>query len=111
MADNICHHAQALGAKTACSAHYPAYSYNPDSPIRTLAAKLWKEYSGQEAELTAAHGGTELGVFSANLPGLDVVTLGPKAAGAHTPEEWVDLPSFGRVYNYLLLLLEALCKE
>lgn len=111
LADRVCHLAQVLGLEFERSAHYPAYSYNPHSPLRDLACQVWEEMSGQRPQLQAAHGGTELGVFSINLPGLDIITVGPNSGGAHTPEEWVDLNSFGRVYGYLLEIIRRLCTQ
>ena len=40
----------------------------------------------------------------------DAMTLAPTCAGAHTPEETVDLASFKRVCDYLTAFLAELCK-
>jgi len=110
VAGRIVHLAETLGGEAACSAVYPAYTYNPVSPLREMATRLWKQLDGGDMDLQAAQGGTELGVFSKNLPGLDIITIGPIAGGAHTPEEWVDIASFGKIYRFLLVILAELCK-
>ena len=56
----------------------------------------------------AVHGGLECGIFKLKEPNLDIVALGCDDGGAHTPDEWLDLNSFERVYNYLAEVLKAL---
>lgn len=87
---------------------YPAWEYNPDSALRTVLQKLYKERTGEELAILSTHGGLECGVFCDMIPGLDVVTVGPKTSGAHTPKEMMDLASYDETYEFLTAFLAVL---
>ena len=63
---------------------------------------------GKEAKVLVIHAGLECGILSSKLPGLDCVSLGPDNFDIHTTEEHLSIPSFVRVYEYLLRVLAAL---
>lgn len=88
-----------------------AWPYNPDSKMRALAQRMYKEKHGTEMREIAVHGGLELGLFSERMPGMDIVTLGPDGGDAHTITEWMDIASFERVYNFIKEFIEELTKE
>lgn len=87
---------------------FPSWEFNPDSALRETLCKVYKEQKGEEMELLATHGGLECGVFCDMIPGLDVVTLGAKTAGAHTPQEQMDLKSFDETFDILAAFLKEL---
>lgn len=87
---------------------YPSWEFNPDSAMRTVLTRLYKEQRGKEMELLATHGGLECGVFCGMIPGLDVVTLGPETDGAHTPKEQMNMESFDRTFDLLCSFLKEL---
>lgn len=99
------------GAQCEITGSYPAFSFDADSKMRKLVMDIYKEMSGKEGQVRAVHGGTEAGVFRGLIPGLDIVGIGPNSGGAHTPEEWVDLGSYERVFNLLVKILDRLCDE
>ncbi|MDD5866003.1 MAG: M20/M25/M40 family metallo-hydrolase, partial [bacterium] len=86
------------------------WKYNPESKMRALHTKLFKETFGIDLVPTATHGGLECGVFYGKKPTLDIICFGPKGDGAHTPEEYLDLASFKEIYEYLIKFLEELTK-
>lgn len=110
VADQLCHLAQALGATAVTGSRYPAYPYAAQSKMRDEACRLYKELTGRDAQLVAIHGGTECGVLSGKIPGLDIISIGPDSGELHTPDEWMDLDSFGRLYTFLLAFLARLCE-
>lgn len=89
----------------------PEWDYNPDSPIRETTKALYKELTGEEMVEHGGHGGLELGVFCDKMPGMDIVTLGCKGGGAHTVTEWLDMDSYGRVYDFMKKLIVRLTEE
>ncbi|MBR4878349.1 MAG: beta-Ala-His dipeptidase [Clostridia bacterium] len=102
--------ADVVGANCEIKGKYPAFAYNPESRIRKIAMEQYKKMTGLDGKINAVHGGTEAGVLSALLPGLDIVGIGPNAGGAHTPDEYVELPSFKNAFDLLLNILEELPK-
>jgi dipeptidase D len=91
-------------------ANFASWKYNPDSKLRGIYKKLVKEKFGVDVKELSAHGGLETGVFYGKDPELDIITFGPKADGAHTPDEHLDLASFKETFEFLLELLEELTK-
>lgn len=100
--------ADAFDFRLSASNHYPAWSYRENSPMRKIFQQAYKEMTGEELKLGAAHGGTECGVFCELIEGMDVVTCAPKAEGAHTPQERLNLEAFDKTYTILCGLLERL---
>lgn len=76
------------------------WAYEANSPMRELYRTLLKE-RGFDLKEFAAHGGLESGVFKGMNPKLDIITMGPIAEGAHTPDEKLDLASFDSTYKML----------
>lgn len=85
---------------------YSAWQYAPDSPLRNLAGKVYKDMTGEEPELLAIHAGLECGYFAGNL-GVDIISFGPNIKDVHSPTETLEVDSADRVYEYLLALLGA----
>ena len=88
------------------AASNPSWEYKEDSKIRELIAKSFKEITGNEPVIQAIHAGLECGVFTQNIKGADVVSIGPNIYGAHTPEERMDIKSVGETWEWLLKILE-----
>lgn len=88
------------------AASNPSWEYKEDSKIRELIAKSFKEITGNEPVIKAIHAGLECGVFTQNIKGADVVSIGPNIYGAHIPEERMDIKSVGETWEWLLKILE-----
>ena len=87
---------------------FPSWEYNPESELREILRGVFKAQKDIEMEEIATHGGLECGVFCDLIPGLDVVTLGAAAEGAHTPQEQMDMESFDQMFDVLAALLKEL---
>lgn len=87
---------------------YPAWEYNPNSKIRDICQKVYKEKYGQEPEIVAVHAGVECGLFGEKIPDLDMISMGANAYDAHTTNEHVSISSVKRTYEHLLAILEDL---
>ena len=111
MAEEIASLADVFGYETKTGAHFFGWKYNPDSKMRELHTKLMKETFDIDLQITAGHGGLETGVFCGKEPEMDIICFGPVAGGAHTPEEWLDIKSFGEMFDYLCKFLAELTKE
>ncbi|MDG4657078.1 aminoacyl-histidine dipeptidase [Ectobacillus antri] len=97
-----------LGGTLETKGDYPEWPYNPDSPIRELCKKVYREKYGKEAEIIAIHAGIECGIFTEKMSGLDTISLGPNMYDVHTPNEHLDIPSTIRTWEYLLAILEEM---
>ena len=95
----------ALAAMTDAEAIFiqrsPAWAFNPNSEILKKFVAYFTKINGYEPTITAMHGGLETGIFSENLPGLDIVSFGPNMEDLHTPEERLSVSSTGKVWEFL----------
>lgn len=98
----------AFGATWTVDGDYPGMEYNPNSKIRAQLVKLMREMHGTELKEEFSHGGLEIGYFSRCMEDMDIVTLGCIADGAHSPNEKMNLPSFNKMFDVLVRLLEEL---
>jgi len=87
---------------------YPAWEPNRDSELLRVAERVYREVAGHPAQVQVIHAGLECGIIAAKLPGMEAVSFGPLIRGAHTPEEYVDIPSVEATWLLLTALLAAL---
>lgn len=90
-----------LGFDVTTSARYPGWNFKEESSMREIYKKCVKEIYGEELKTVAGHGGCECGVFNNLVGGMDIISMGPKASGCHTPDEKLNLESFDRTYKLL----------
>lgn len=108
MYNRICSLMEVLGGTVERSADYPAWEYNPESPLRDLMIQVYEEQWGKKPEVQAMHAGLECGLFAGKLPGLDCVSFGPDMKNIHTTSESMDTASVRRTWEYLLEILRRL---
>lgn len=85
---------------------YPGWAPNPESPILKIASETHKALFDYEPKIKAIHAGLECGLFLKKYPGLDMVSFGPTMRGVHSPDERLHIPSVGKFWDYLLLILK-----
>ena len=104
----VSHLAEGCGACVEISGDYPGWSYQPESPLRELCIEVFEEQYGRKPSVEGVHAGLECGVFKAAMPHLDIVATGPLYKEMHTANEWLNVPSFERTYQFILGLLKRL---
>ena len=97
--------ADRFGAQCTLSGKYPGWNYDPNSPLRDAAVAAYRAVYGSEPRIEGIHAGLECGVFKGAIPDLDILATGPLYGGMHTTEEWLDVPSLGRLYRLILEIL------
>ncbi len=90
-----------LGFRVEMDKGFPGWNYSAESNMREIYAQMVQKLYHQELEMIASHGGCECGVFKGMIPEIDMISMGPKAAFVHTPDEQLDLASFDRTYELL----------
>ena len=94
-----------LDAKTETEGFYPPWEFNPNSPLRELYKKCYKEQNGKEISVEAIHAGLECGIIKSRLPRLDIISVGPDMKDIHSPDEQLDLRSCERFWTLICRLL------
>ncbi len=95
-----------VGAEFTKVSDYPAWVYEPNSPIRELATSVYEKMYGVSPVVKAIHAGLECGFISEKLPGVDMISFGPNIRGAHTPEENLSISSTKNIWEFLVELLK-----
>lgn len=85
---------------------YPGWPYQKNSYIRDLCMETYERLNGRKGKISAIHAGLECGYFIKAIKELDAVSFGPVMRGAHTPDENLNIPSVGRLYNFIIELLK-----
>ena len=70
-----------------------------------MTKKIYKEQNGEKIKVAAVHAGLECGTFQTLNPNLDMISIGPDIAGAHTINETLYLDSIPKVWTLLKGLL------
>jgi dipeptidase D len=96
------------GARLNIKGRYPAWEFRQDSPLRDTLLSVYREMFKKEAKVTTIHAGLECGIFSDNLMGADMVSIGPQMYGIHTTEEKISISSVERTWNFVLEVLKRL---
>lgn len=104
--DRLCAATDLAGGSMAVSGDYPGWKYRKDSPLRDKMTALYREMYGREPRVEAIHAGLECGILGSKVRDLDCVSLGPDMKAIHTTEETLSIASTGRVWEYLVRLLE-----
>ena len=103
--DRLAYLAEFMGAEFVSGAEYPAWEYRPDSPLRDLFIRVFREDYGYEPKVEAIHAGLECGLICEKIPDIDIVSLGPDMRAIHTPKERLGIESSVRVYKFIEHLL------
>ena len=100
--------AELVGSTVRIAADYPEWEYQPDSKMRKLFEKTYREKYDKEIEVIAIHAGIECGVFIEKIPGLDAVSIGPDIFNVHTPDEHLSISSTLTNWDYFIYTLKRM---
>ncbi|MBQ9611770.1 MAG: beta-Ala-His dipeptidase [Lachnospiraceae bacterium] len=98
--------AEILGASVDTFADCPEWPYRPDSKLLATAKKAFYDLYGYEAGVEVSHSSLELGLFCKKIPGLECISLGPKAYDVHTPKERLDWTTVQMVWDHIKEILK-----
>ncbi len=97
------------GCTAECGGHYPPWEFKKDSALQSMYRDKYREKLGREISVEAIHAGLECGVFSANIEGLDCISVGPKMYDIHTTGERLSISSVGVVFDIITKVL-SICR-
>jgi dipeptidase D len=87
---------------------YPGWNPEPKSPFLAFVRKHFEEITGREIKVEAIHAGLECGIIGSKIPGIQMVSIGPRIENAHTPDERVRIIDVEVLYNLLKSMVEDL---
>jgi dipeptidase D len=95
------------GGFTTHSGWYSGWKANPDSAILKRAEDVFVSLFKERPKVKAIHAGLECGVLAGKYPGLDIISFGPTIKSPHSPDEYVDVFSVERFWEFLQVLLRV----
>ncbi|MCR5148988.1 MAG: aminoacyl-histidine dipeptidase [Eubacterium sp.] len=99
--------AESFGAKVGFHGEYPAWEYKEKSELRDKVINVFEEMYGRKPEVSVIHAGVECGLLAEKIPGLDAISYGPDMYDIHTANEHLSISSAGRMYDYLIRIIES----
>lgn len=96
------------GAKVESVNEYPGWQPNVDSPVLHVMKDVYKTKYGNEPIVQVVHAGLECGIILGSTPNLDIVSFGPTIMNPHSPDEFVEIETVAKFYDYLISVLEQL---
>lgn len=108
LVDRLACEMELLGGSIQIFGDYPAWEYKHESALRDLMVRIFQKQYGHDPEISAIHAGLECGMFMGKLPDLDCISIGPDMSEVHTYRESMSISSVGRVWDYLIEVLQCL---
>jgi dipeptidase D len=102
--------ARLAGAEVEVRRSYPPWRPDVGSRLLAVATKTYERLLGSEPALTVVHGGLECAVIGGKLPGVQMISFGPRIEAPHAPGERLNVPSTQRCYRLLGALLDDLSR-
>jgi dipeptidase D len=97
---------EARGARVAQDKAYPGWSADPRSAFVRHVAACYEKAAGGPVRLTAVHAGLECGLLARLDPRLQIASIGPDIANAHSPAESVSIESVRVLWRVLIEIVK-----
>ena len=98
--------AEALGGSIGHFGRYTGWSYAKESPVRDAYKTAYKALFSKDAGEEIIHAGLECGLVRANIPDMDIISIGPDIIALHSPGEKLNIASAERLWTLLEYMLK-----
>jgi dipeptidase D len=99
------------GASHEYGNEYPGWEPNVDSATLATAQRVYQETFREPPKVAAVHAGLECGIIGKCVGGMDMISVGPRITGAHSPDERVYVDSVAKSWSFLKGILAACAKS
>ena len=87
---------------------YPGWKPDLESPLLEVVKAVHRRAFDREPGVKAIHAGLECGILGKKVPGMDMISFGPRIEFPHSPDERVHVDSVAGFYRLLEATLTAL---
>ncbi|MBR9982314.1 MAG: aminoacyl-histidine dipeptidase [Desulfatitalea sp.] len=87
---------------------YPPWQPDMNAPLLQTAQAVYAGLFGKEPVLEVIHAGLECAIIGERCPGMQMISFGPDIENPHSPTERMRISSVGKVWCFLVALLEAI---
>ncbi len=95
------------GVNTGCDSEYPPWTPNMQSALLERCRKIYKQVFDQEVKVKSVHAGLECAIIGDKYAGMDMISFGPDLRDPHSPNEGLNIPSLGKVWQFMVALLAS----
>lgn len=85
---------------------YPAYEAKETNHLISTAVEIYEKMYGKKIVPAPVNGALECGAFSDKIDNLEFIAVGPNIYNAHSIDEYVEIDSANKMYNYVVNLIE-----
>ncbi|HLP58095.1 MAG TPA: aminoacyl-histidine dipeptidase [Candidatus Deferrimicrobium sp.] len=100
--------ARLAGGEAQSGDGYPPWQPNMESPLLERSKKLYEKMYNKKPVVEVIHAGLECGIIGDRNPGMDMISIGPTLKFPHSPDEKINVPSIGKVWDFIIELLKEL---
>ena len=87
---------------------YPGWKPDLESPLLEVVKTVHRREFDRDPGVKAIHAGLECGILGKKVPGIDMISFGPRIEFPHSPDERVHVDSVAGFYRLLEATLTAL---
>ncbi len=95
------------GADARTTNRYPAWPVHEKSPLLDRCQRVYQACFGKEPIVEVIHAGLECAVIGAKYPGMEMISFGPTMKNPHSPDEKLNIPSMGKLWDFLVALMAS----
>lgn len=99
--------ASLAGASATRMNHHPAWAPDMAASLLRRCSEVYSEMYDKTPVVEVIHAGLECGLIGDKVPGMEMISIGPNLRHPHSPDEKLNVPSVGRVYQFLAALLAS----
>jgi dipeptidase D len=105
--DSIRATAAIAGTDIRCDSEYPPWTPNMQSVLLEHCRKVYKQVFDQDVKVQSVHAGLECAILGDKYEGMEMISFGPDLRDPHSPNEGLYIPSLGKVWQFMVALLES----
>jgi dipeptidase D len=104
---NINAAAALAGANSQSDSEFSPWPPNMQSALLKRCQEVYEKVAGRQPAIQSLHAGLECAIIGEKYEGMDMISFGPTMEDPHSPNERIFVPSIGKVWEFMVALLES----
>jgi dipeptidase D len=101
------HVASLAGLAVRTNNQYPAWPVKENDPLVERCRQVYQKCFDKEPVVEVIHAGLECAVIGSKYPGMEMISFGPTMKNPHSPDEKLNIPSMGKLWDFLVALMAS----
>jgi dipeptidase D len=95
------------GADSQSDSEFSPWTPEMQSALLKRCKEVYENATGREPTIQSLHAGLECAIIGEKYEGMDMISFGPTMQDPHSPNERLFIPSVGKVWDFMVALLES----